>query len=278
MESETDKLYGSSQSNTSSTSPNEDLPATVEPQVPETWDELPATYANRQRTPPADTNQVNQQHPTLQHPTLQNDISLEKLETQNVADNGNQSKEPESSEGSDTGMGNSPTVAVPGITDTENNSNTSTMQSNLTQAKQPSAVEVLESLTPNQHIAEKNAAKKADQKSQQGIEETAGVSSELPASQETKQEVEEAQQEDTENKTLEVEHHKSNITNDKDLFQEYLMKKGLKHQPKGKQAYTNDLQFCLSVHTDLDVLDENNKFICQACTAQKQCMLINKIS
>ena len=270
MESETDKLYLSSQSNTSSTSPNEDLPATVEPQVLETWDELPAIYANRQLTPPADTNQVNQQHPTLQ-----NDMPLEKLETQNVADNGNRSEEPESSEGSDTGMGNGPTVAVQGTTDTENNSNTSAMQRNLSQTKQPSAAEALESLTTTQHIAQKNASEKADQKSQQGIEETAGGPTNLPASQETNQEVEEAQQEDTENKTLEVEHHKSNITNNKDLFQEYLMKKGLKYQLKGKQAGTSDLQSCLSVYTDLDVLDEDNKFICQACTAQKQCMLIN---
>ena len=61
------------------------------------------------------------------------------------------------------------------------------------------------------------------------------------------------------------------IVTKKNYFQQYLIEKGLNHQPNGVQVKATDLQFCLSMYTDLDVLDEDNKFICKACTAQKQC-------
>ena len=64
------------------------------------------------------------------------------------------------------------------------------------------------------------------------------------------------------------------ITHKKSYFQEYLTEKGLNYQSKlvTKWTETSDLEFCLSMYTDLDVLDEDNKFICQACTEKKQCM------
>ena len=62
------------------------------------------------------------------------------------------------------------------------------------------------------------------------------------------------------------------ITHDKDHFQEYLCEKGFDHQSKGEHVKTGlyDLQLCLSLYTDLDVLDEDNKFICMACNAQNR--------
>ena len=64
--------------------------------------------------------------------------------------------------------------------------------------------------------------------------------------------------------------HNYLITHDKDHFQEYLSKEGLHHQLKSKriQHDMSDLQLCLSLFTDLDVLDENNKFVCKACTSE----------
>ena len=88
----------------------------------------------------------------------------------------------------------------------------------------------------------------------------------------TKQEYRGAQYENIENQN--IKNYKFRVTNCKNHFQEYLIKKGLNHQPMGEQYETNDLQCCLSSYTDLDVLDEDNKFICKACTAQKQCMLM----
>lgn len=64
------------------------------------------------------------------------------------------------------------------------------------------------------------------------------------------------------------------ITHKKSYFQEYLIEKGLNYQSKlvTEWTETSDLEFCLSMYTDLDVLDEDNKFICQACTEKKQCV------
>ena len=64
------------------------------------------------------------------------------------------------------------------------------------------------------------------------------------------------------------------VTSYKNHFQEYLIKKGYNHQPKGRQNIVNDLQLCLSSYTDLNGLDDDNKFICKTCTARNQCMLI----
>lgn len=61
------------------------------------------------------------------------------------------------------------------------------------------------------------------------------------------------------------------ITHDNNSFQEFLIKKGLNHQTKRRWVGKCDLELCLSMYTKLEVLDENNKFICKSCTAQKQC-------
>ena len=67
--------------------------------------------------------------------------------------------------------------------------------------------------------------------------------------------------------------HNYLTTHDKNHFQEYLSIKGLNHHHlKSQQKFSESgLQFCLSMYTDLDILDENNKFICKACTDKKQC-------
>ena len=101
---------------------------------------------------------------------------------------------------------------------------------------------------------------------QQGTEELSSSPTKLSASQKAKQKQQKAQADKLE---------KHLITHNKDKFQEYSVKKGQNYQPKGKQVETSDLQFCLSMYTDLDVLDEDNKFICQACTKQNQCMFID---
>ena len=64
------------------------------------------------------------------------------------------------------------------------------------------------------------------------------------------------------------------ITEDKDAFQQYLIKNGLNHLAKVKNTHGMDhgLQLSLFLHTDLDVLDEKNKFICQKCSQKKQRM------
>lgn len=63
------------------------------------------------------------------------------------------------------------------------------------------------------------------------------------------------------------------VTHNKDHFQEYLIEKGQNHQLRSlrDQVDTSDLQFYLSMFTDLDVLDEDNKFICKMCTTRNHC-------
>lgn len=208
-----------SQTNTSPMVSDEESRNNTVSQMPENFEEHQAASVNQQHMPPANTDE--------QHSALQDNI-------QPITVNDHQSKVPESSEGSNTGMGNSPAVSPSGIT-TNNEEN-------------------------------------FDQKSQQGTEKTASDPAKLSASPEAKQEDQgthhdNGQHQDNEN-------YEFRVTNYKNHFQEYLIKKGLNHQPKGRQNITNDLQLCLSSYTDLDVLDEDNKFICKACTAQKQCMLI----
>ena len=69
-----------------------------------------------------------------------------------------------------------------------------------------------------------------------------------------------------------IQNHSFLITHDKDHFQEYLSEEELHHQleSKRRQHDMSDLQLCLLLFTDVDVLDENNKFVCKACTA-KEC-------
>jgi len=91
----------------------------------------------------------------------------------------------------------------------------------------------------------------------------------------TKQGHQEAQYNDKDKVDLKKHHYL--ITHNKENFQQYLIEKGLNYQSKTKQVEMCDLQFCLSMYTDLDVLDENNKFLCQACQAQKQRKFVGRL-
>ena len=71
------------------------------------------------------------------------------------------------------------------------------------------------------------------------------------------------------------------LTHDINIFQEYLKKNDCKHlyrnatQKDTVQKFHTDLEHCLLTFTDLDVLDEDNKFICKSCTERKhrKCLL-----
>ncbi|XP_065908211.1 ubiquitin carboxyl-terminal hydrolase 16-like isoform X3 [Dysidea avara] len=59
----------------------------------------------------------------------------------------------------------------------------------------------------------------------------------------------------------------------KSAFQQHLKQNGYHHQTVGVENQPTleiSLENCLSMHTNLDVLDEENKFICQRCTEEKQ--------
>ena len=63
------------------------------------------------------------------------------------------------------------------------------------------------------------------------------------------------------------------ISNDDSTLQKYLAsKKNCKHKP-----LQHGIQLSLDEFTNLDELDEDNKFICKPCTAaqQKRCMFPN---
>ena len=64
------------------------------------------------------------------------------------------------------------------------------------------------------------------------------------------------------------------VTNDKDAFQQYLIQRGFNHLTEANRKHTADcdLQLSLFIHTDLDVLDVNNKFICHSCSTRNQRM------
>ena len=110
-------------------------------------------------------------------------------------------------------------------------------------------------------------------KAQQSTEES---SAELSTSQSTEDTKQQHQQGICKNNTQEEElgNCHNTVTKDREAFQQYLVQKQLNHLTKEnrKQTIENDLQHCLFMHTDLDVLDENNKFICHKCTARKQRM------
>ena len=57
------------------------------------------------------------------------------------------------------------------------------------------------------------------------------------------------------------------VAKDKDAFQQYLVQKGLNHLTEANKKHIAhyDLQRSLFEHTDFDVLDEENKFICRSC-------------
>jgi len=57
------------------------------------------------------------------------------------------------------------------------------------------------------------------------------------------------------------------MVNDKNVLQNHLERNGFKCLNKTSQnKFTTDLEHSLLMYTDLDVLDEDNKFICQMCT------------
>lgn len=238
-------------------------------------DDIPATNVDQHHTPPLDSDEC--------HSNLQND-----------------GKETRSSEGSDTGMVNTPVVKVSVTTATEHNSGN---YANFEPVNQASGIR--ESLILAEHFDQKNATQKGEQRPQQNTSKKELNTNELSTShdQETSQRDQEATkyehtdkeqlqdneeiapgleklsasqvtnqniQEDTKDEHTDKERNTKIITK-KGYFQQYLTEKGLNHQSNGKLVKTTDLEFCLSMYTDLDVLDEYNKFICKPCTAQKQC-------
>jgi len=63
------------------------------------------------------------------------------------------------------------------------------------------------------------------------------------------------------------------IAFNKKTLQQHLKLNNYHHQAVGVEYIPNldmTLDNCLLIHTDLDVLDENNKFVCQRCTEEKQ--------
>ena len=235
-----------------------------------------ADKADEQLMPPTDpdgplttdTDQVAQQcklptdsdAPMTTGTNKQHSIPLMQSGVLNDTANHHHLKKPEGLEGSDTCMTNTPAVTVPGTTATEliiNNSDTQSRPKQVTHAF--SAAGMVESALLADYVSQQN------DKNLKLTEEISSDPAELSVSQKAKQEHQKAE--------ADIEKHF--ITHNKNKFQEYLIKKGLNHQPKGKRVETSDLQFCLSMYTDLDVLDEDNKFICQACTKQNQCMFIN---
>ena len=275
-------------------------------------DDIPATNVDQHHTPPSDGDEC--------HSNLQND-----------------GKETRSSEGSDTGMVNTHVLKVSGTTATEHNSD---KFANYEPVNQASGIR--ESLILAEHLDQRNATQKGEQRPQQNTnkkelntnelsashdqetsqedqedtkyehtdkeqsqdnEQIAPGLEKLPASQVTNQNIQEDTkyehtdkeqsqnneeiapgleklpasqvtnqniQEDNKDEHTDKERNTKIITK-KGYFQQYLTEKGLNHQPNGKLVKTTDLEFCLSMYTDLDVLDEDNKFICKPCTAQKQC-------
>ena len=249
-ESEIGKPLYSSQINTSSTVPDKATSTNTESQSSNehSSDGLEATNVDGQSTQPADTDASF---------TTDTDHSVPpvELEGPNDTTNSNQPKEPKSLEGSDTGL---PAITVPATAPNLSSDNTDMKSElnpvSLTNVTSPGGASAL----PDHQNIDKSL-------DQQGTEEISSGPAKLSASQKAKQEHQKA----------EADKLKYLITHNKNEFQEYLIKKGLNYQPKGKQVETTDLQFCLSMYTDLDVLDENNMFICQACTKQKQRTSIN---
>ena len=117
-----------------------------------------------------------------------------------------------------------------------------------------------------------------DLKTQQSTEESNSYSAELSTSQSTEEIKQQHHQGGCRNDTHaeESDNYCNTVTKDREAFQQYLIQKQLHHLTKENKKQTikkkADLQLCLFMHTDLDVLDENNKFICRECTAKKQRM------
>ena len=72
------------------------------------------------------------------------------------------------------------------------------------------------------------------------------------------------------------------ITYDEKSFRDLLKSKGMFYQPRSDE-YTldiddvDDVQISLAKHTDIDNVDEDNKFICKKCTEDRGSYCINNI-
>ena len=174
-------------------------------------------------------------------------------------------------EGSDTGIKDISSTQPPRNTATRHSSDNCDPEIKIKPVNHLPARGQIESTVLAAHIDKQNLHEKVVKNSQQGIESS---SAQWAESHETKWKTQEAQYQDRVNENYE--HRRYLITHNKDYFQECLIEKRLNYQfkPKMKQVETSDLQFSLSMYTDLDVLDEDNKFICEACTVQNQCMYI----
>ena len=157
---------------------------------------------------------------------IRTDHSVPPVESEapNDTTNSYQPKEPESLEGSDSGL---PAVTVPKTTAPKLSSDNTGVQSklnpgSLTQATSPGGASVV---PDHQNI----------NLDQQGTEEISSSPAKLSALQKAKHEHQKAQADKLE---------KHLITHNKDKFQEYLITKGLNYQPKGKQVICNFVFQC----------------------------------
>ena len=66
-------------------------------------------------------------------------------------------------------------------------------------------------------------------------------------------------------------HAPSNMVLEKDDIQRILEKKGLPYQAKLDKSHagTTHVEKSLADHTDIDNMDENNKFICKVCSGRE---------
>ena len=113
----------------------------------------------------------------------------------------------------------------------------------------------------------------ADLNAQQSVEENdRSPSAQHSSFQRTKEVKQGVFHKDAHEEGLDKCHSSRSVTKDKDAFQQFLIQKGLNHltEANRKHAANYDLQLSLFIHTDLDVLDDENKFICHSCSTRKQ--------
>jgi len=81
--------------------------------------------------------------------------------------------------------------------------------------------------------------------------------------------------------SLEEKSNDNSVVLDKKAFQNHLQKNGYKYQNSNAKhgECSTDLEKSLKLFTDLDVLDEDNKFICKRCTERNKskCMHVCNI-
>ena len=205
---------------------------------------------------------------TYYRDTLTVDTNQEELGV-TVMPNDHQLKELISLEDSNKDMGDTISPAV-----TTNTTTTEEIQTVLKPVSHLLAAGQEESLVPATCTDQQKSSK---ENSKQCFIEIPSAPVELTESQEMKWKDQETQCKDRDKESLEKSSY--HITHEKSYFQKYLIDKGLNYQWQfdTKRAETSGLELCLSMYTDSDVLDENNKFICKACTDKKQCVYAYKI-